>query len=281
MHTPSRNVTIHADPAHPRLRERALALGRELGLAVGDGGDMLLAVSDMGLGLRMVRGDEELTGGRDVRVELEHIRAEGGLKAQPLARALGMGKGRPAPLVLDCTAGLGKDSWLAALFGCRVLSVEQDPVVFALLRDGLERVTRVSPGVGQRVAAFLGDGLTLLRQTAESGLTNALTACAAQHLPPGWDPELPAVPDVVYLDPMFPGADKRKTKEKKAMRMVRQLAGGGEGADRLLQAALHSGAGRVVLKLPLKAASPGSLPPSTSYRGKGLRYDVYIPAPRQ
>lgn len=270
-----RTITVCAEPQATELLELSRQLARELGLEAGCHGDMLLMVGAQGLGLRMGTADHELSGGRDVRVELEQVRAAGGLKAQPLARALGLGKGRPAPLVLDCTAGLGKDAWLAALFGCRVICVERNPAVFALLRDGLRRMNRHNPEAVQRVLPCRADGLELLHRLHSQTLAHALPACAVGS---GSGFPLPEQPDTIFLDPMFPGADRRKTKEKKAMRLVRETVGHGDGAGALLQAALHCAAARVVLKLPLKADSPTSVPPTTVYKGKGLKYEVYLPA---
>jgi 16S rRNA (guanine1516-N2)-methyltransferase len=39
--------------------------------------------------------------------------------------------------------GLGKDAFVLASLGCRVTLVERNPVVHALLRDGLDRLREV------------------------------------------------------------------------------------------------------------------------------------------
>ena len=41
--------------------------------------------------------------------------------------------------VLDCTAGLCKDSFVLANSNCTVIAIEKNNVVFALLQDGFER----------------------------------------------------------------------------------------------------------------------------------------------
>ena len=53
-----------------------------------------------------------------------------------LAKAVGLKKGA-CPDVIDCTAGLGRDAFVLASLGCRVVMLERVTVVHALLNDGL------------------------------------------------------------------------------------------------------------------------------------------------
>ncbi|MEX2445898.1 MAG: class I SAM-dependent methyltransferase, partial [Dehalococcoidia bacterium] len=93
---------------------------------------------------------------------------------------------------------------------------------------------------------------------------------------------LEAPPDVVTLDPMFPPRAGTAL-SKKEMQALSLLLGAPEDSERLLDAALRSGARRVVLKRPLRApalVAPGRPPPSTQLRGRSARFDVYVPPSR-
>ena len=81
-------------------------------------------------------------------------------------------------------------------------------------------------------------------------------------------------PDVVYLDPMFP-LRKRSALAKKEMRVLRRLVGDDEDAGELLEVARRAARRRVVVKRTPEAP-PLAAAPTMSYRGKLVRYDVYL-----
>lgn len=115
--------------------------------------------------------------------------------------------------------------------------VERQPLIAALLEDGLERARRdpdVAP-IAARMRLLGGNSADLMR---------------------AWDGE---APQVVYLDPMFPHRDKSAL-VKKEMRLFRPLVGDDLDAPALLQAALALASHRVVVKRPQGAdhrAKPG------------------------
>ena len=82
------------------------------------------------------------------------------------------------------------------------------------------------------------------------------------------------VPQVIYLDPMFPHRDKSAL-VKKEMRLFRVLAGRDDDAPALLAAALALASHRVVVKRPRKAPAVAGIPPGFALEGKSSRYDVY------
>ena len=82
-----------------------------------------------------------------------HRRKFGGGKGQAIAKAIGMNKGA-IPSVLDATAGLGRDAFVLASLGCKVQMLERNPVVAALLDDGLMRAQR-DPEIGDWVSERL------------------------------------------------------------------------------------------------------------------------------
>jgi len=178
---------------------------------------------------------------------------------QPIAKALGIKKrSDPAPVVIDATAGWGEDTWLILSFGCRVLAVERDEVVAALLRDGLRRAGVLD----SRVQVLAMDAKNLLRQIAEQDFSDDLSEFCR--------------PDVVYLDPMYPGHERRKTAERKPMKILRELVGDDTDADGLLHRAKQVALKRVVVKRPLRATLLAQKEPDVVYKGKSLRYDVYF-----
>ena len=240
----------------------ATELARTLGLPlVHDAAEaypLLLVVTDDRLELLQVDSAEgpvhcEFTGG-----------AFGYRRGQPLRRelltkAVGF-KGKPLGVV-DMTAGLGRDAAVLALLGCDVTAIEQSPVVFALLEDGLRRAR------DQDTGDTLAERITLVRADA----------CDYLDMLPA-----EALPDVIYLDPMFPERT-RSALVKKEMRLLSRLLAGKDDADRLLAAALRTGCHRVVVKRPLHAphiAAPLVRQPPLQFRGRSARFDVYFPEAR-
>ncbi|WP_183061661.1 class I SAM-dependent methyltransferase, partial [Salmonella enterica] len=69
---------------------------------------------------------------------MAHRRKFGGGRGEAVAKAVGI-KGDYLPDVVDATAGLGRDAFVLASVGCRVRMLERNPVVAALLDDGLTR----------------------------------------------------------------------------------------------------------------------------------------------
>jgi 16S rRNA (guanine1516-N2)-methyltransferase len=184
-----------------------------------------------------------------------HRRRFGGGRGQLIARACGLGQG-VTPAVVDATAGLGRDAFVLASLGSRVLLVERVAAIFALLEDGLARA-RVDAGtaeVAARMRLVHGDATTELA---------ALVAAA------GFPPQ------VIHLDPMFPHRDKSAL-VKKEMRLFRTLAGDDADAPRLLEAALDVATHRVVVKRPRKAPPIAGPAPRHVIEGKTSRYDLYV-----
>ncbi len=177
---------------------------------------------------------------------------QGGGKRQLIARALGLHKGAN-PQVLDATAGMGGDAYVLAGLGCRVTMIEQSSVVAALLRDGLQRLAAAPEPELQAIAARM----------------NLLPPMAAQC----WL-EAGNRAEIIYLDPMFPGAVGNAA-VKKEMQILRQLLEPPADEAALLQSALEGADFRVVVKRHKQ--SPPIDGPVASYQltGKSTRYDIY------
>lgn len=180
-----------------------------------------------------------------------HRRLFGGGNGQMIAKAVGIQPGI-RPLLVDATAGLGRDAFVLARLGCAVTLIERQPLIAALLEDGLRRALE-DDEVGPIVAhmrLLCGNAIDLL--------------CA-------WDGE---PPQVIYLDPMFPPRDK-SAQVKKEMRLFRPLAGADDDAPALLAAALALATHRVVVKRPRKAPAIAGEPPGYALEGKSSRFDIY------
>ncbi|MDF2154038.1 class I SAM-dependent methyltransferase [Vibrio sp. CAU 1672] len=191
-----------------------------------------------------------------------HRRKFGGGKGQAIAKAAGLNKG-VTPTVLDGTAGLGRDAFVLASLGCKVQMVERNPVVAALLDDGLVRA-RQDPEIGSWVA----ERMSLLHASSHDAL---------QQL--AQDPEF-VQPDVVYLDPMYPHPENKKKSAlvKKEMRVFQSLVGADLDADGLLAPALALATKRVVVKRPDYAEWLNQQKPSMAIETKKNRFDVYVKA---
>ncbi|MAE66462.1 MAG: hypothetical protein CMJ18_19510 [Phycisphaeraceae bacterium] len=236
------------------------------------GFEMLLVVTPKRLELRIVGGDKLLRGGRPVVVDasrLDVTSPAGRRLKQPIAKAVGLKRLRDIeeqpPAIIDATAGWGGDSFLLASLGCRILAVERQAIVATLLRDGALRAAAWRPQLFDQLTVLHCEAAPLLRR-----LTSARRAADADL------PERLAHflrPDVIYLDPMFPA---RSRLEAKPMRVLRRLAGDDDDASRLLAAARRVARHRVVVKRPLRAEALGDAEPTTAFKGKAVRYDVYV-----
>ncbi|GGO66202.1 class I SAM-dependent methyltransferase [Bowmanella pacifica] len=180
-------------------------------------------------------------------------RQHGGGKNEAVAKAVGIKPGF-RPQVLDATAGLGRDAFILASLGCQVTMLERVNAVAALLDDGLQRAAN-DPELSQ----WLPQRLKLLPASALDTLS-------------AWQAE---VPDVVYLDPMFPHR-KKAALVKKEMRLFQLLLGPDLDADALLAPALCLAKKRVVVKRPSGAPYLNNQKPSLEMQGKANRFDIYL-----
>ena len=208
-------------------------------------------------GLSLYKTDEPKLGAINVDFvtgAVAHRRKFGGGKGQSIAKAVGLNKGA-TPVVLDATAGLGRDGFVLASLGCKVILHERHPVVAALLYDGLHRAyndSEIGPWMQQNMSLIFGSSHTLLAQCN-------------------------SMPDVVYLDPMFPHREKSAL-VKKEMRVFQELVGGDTDADDLLEFAYPLASKRVVVKRPDYAPFLNDKTPSMQIKTKKNRFDVYVKA---
>lgn len=244
----------HADPD---LAETARALATQLGLPLHEPENpppaLLLTLTRQRLELRQTgKGADgplfvDFSAGAAT-----YRRRQGTSRKEAIARAVGL-KGGATAVVLDLTAGLGRDSFILASLGCTVQMVERSPVVAALLADGLIRARRepTLAGIMARLRLIAGDSLEVLRT---------------------WQDEQP---EVICLDPMYPHRGKSAL-VKKEMRAIRLLVGDDQDSGQLLAAALKMASRRVVVKRPRLAPSLVGPEPNFAISGKNSRFDVYL-----
>lgn len=253
---------MNEQPAACRIKVEALDAGfaplaqqwaQRLGLPLQiEEAEFALQVGELGLQLQQLGADAP----GPVRVDFveggaAHRRLYGGGSGQMIAKAVGVAQG-VRPRVLDATAGLGKDGFVLATLGCEMSLIERQPLIGALLEDGLARGAldaEVAPIVA-RMHLLKGNSIELMRN---------------------WEGE---PPQVIYLDPMFPHREKSAL-VKKEMRLFRPLVGDDNDAPALLAAALALASHRVVVKRPRKAPCIEGPKPSHGLEGKSSRYDIY------
>ncbi|AEB59710.1 class I SAM-dependent methyltransferase [Ectopseudomonas mendocina] len=246
------NASIRIQALHPQYAEAAAQWASRLGLALEGETEFALQLGDDGL--QLVELGDKAPG--PVRVDFvegaaAHRRQFGGGSGQMIAKAVGVQPGI-RPRILDATAGLGRDAFVLASLGCDMTLIERQPLVAALLEDGLQRAAldlEVAPIIA-RMCLLTGNAIELMR---------------------AWQGE---APQVIYLDPMFPHRDKSAL-VKKEMRLFRPFVGDDMDAPVLLEAALALATHRVVVKRPRKAPAIEGSKPSYVLEGKSSRYDIY------
>lgn len=253
------DILIVPTCADPALVARAEAWGERLGIPV----NSAAVEPKTACWIRVERNHLSLctkSSGRPLCVHVDFVGGRTGFrrhsalsKRQPLARAVGRHRG--AVSIVDTTAGLGADTFLLACLGCRVTAVERSPVLHAMLEEGLARARmRSNPQLAEVLTR-----ITLVHTDARDHLASLADSDR---------------PDVVYVDPMYPIAEKSALPQKE-MRVCRALVGDDADAAELLAVARTVAGRRAVVK-----RSP-SAPPLDGKRslvvtGRRVRYDVYL-----
>lgn len=159
--------------------------------------------------------------------------------------------------ILDATAGFGRDAFVLASMGAKVLMLERSPILVALLRDGLLRLenTIINPKDG---LFNIVNNLSLVYSEALSYISNLKDS---------------DFPDVIYLDPMHP-ARKKSALVKKEMQLLQNILGTDENFKDLLINSISKAKQRVVVKWPQKLQP--LIKPHYSIPGKTIRFDIFI-----
>lgn len=168
-------------------------------------------------------------------------RSQAHLNAELVIKAV-LGKKKQPTTIMDCTAGFGKDSYLMSLTGSQIIACENNPLMYALTKDGLNRADI--------------DNISLRKIDALREIKT--TDC-----------------QVIYIDPMYP-ATKKTAKNNKQMMFLQAFVGHqSEMAEELFIQAKQSDARKIVIKRPVKAAYVLDKKPTSQIIGKAARFDVY------
>ncbi len=248
QHTPQNPVRILLPEGGNVVKAKALskALQTTLVTEPDEAGGLYLCAGAEGLSLT----DGTLSLLVDFAREQKRLTA-GNLPHEMLVRACRV-KGKKHPLVVDATAGLGEDSILLAAAGFSVRLYEYNPVIAALLCDGLERAAQTSE---------------LAETVARMELHDEDSVAAL--------PDLPQPPDVVLLDPMFPQRQKSALVKKK-FQLLQRLEQPCENGAALFDAAVKAKPKKIVVKRPVKGKTLTDKKPDHSLIGKVIRYDCYV-----
>lgn len=175
----------------------------------------------------------------------------GGGRGQDLAKAMGLRAGK-TPMIVDATAGLGRDSFLLASLGAQVILIERSEKMHALLVEGMNR----AENEGGEFREIIGR-MSLMKGDAKDLI-----------------PELSG--ETILIDPMHPPRQKSAL-VKRELRQVREIVGTDDDAADLVRIALAHAQNRVVLKWPAKADPIDGLKACThQILGKTTRYDVFM-----
>lgn len=186
---------------------------------------------------------------------------------ETLVKALGKPKEGESFRVLDATAGLGRDAAIMAAAGFSVDLRERSPWVHALLVDGLQR----APELLQSAMRLLPCGDNIENAEGEESVSADGTSDDSSNTVN--DPPYHAI----YLDPMFP-ARQKSAAVKKDLRWLQMLCEYPSEHEELAMLAWAKALGpkRIVVKRPAKAPNLANSKPSFSYKGKAVRFDVYL-----
>ena len=155
-------------------------------------------------------------------------------------------------MIVDATAGLGRDAFLLASLGAEVTLIERSEHMHALLAEGLDRAAKE----GGQFREIVGR-MTLMKGDAKDLL-----------------PELSG--EAILIDPMHPPR-KSSALVRQELRQVREIVGTDDDAADLVRVALKHALNRVVLKWPAKADPiEGIGACSHQILGKTTRYDVFM-----
>ncbi len=160
---------------------------------------------------------------------------------EPLAKAIGLKKGKERPVVLDATAGLLGDSLLMYAFGLKqLICFERNPIA----------------------ATLITNALSLADTTIDF------------HYGMAQDAELHESIDVVFYDPMYKEKNQ-KVAPRKEMAIFREIIGPDEDILETAKYLSSLARERLVIKRPNMAA-PILENPHHSFKGKSTSYDVYL-----
>lgn len=154
--------------------------------------------------------------------------------------------------ILDCTAGLCRDSFILACKNYNITSIEKNKIIFALLKDGYKNALYDNE---------LNKIIKNIKLINEDSI-NFLENCKEDF-------------DCIYLDPMFEESKKSRL-VKKEMQIFHNLANNSDN-EKLFDLSIKKTKNRVVVKRALHGEYLiNSVKPNFSLKEKTIRFDVYL-----
>lgn len=169
-----------------------------------------------------------------------------------LVRALKINRHAPG-LIIDFTAGLGRDMFLLATLGCSIIALERNPKIFEQLSLALEKA-KEHPDLSEAAHR-----VQLINQCATT-----FTLASQQDV---W---------AIYCDPMFPQRTKSAAVKKEAL-FLQEAVGEDKDSGLLLSAAVRFNPKRIVVKRPKAAPFLADYKPHHQIKSTRIRYDIYFP----
>lgn len=200
-------------------------------------------------GLSLISDGQSLRG--DFTRLIPRIR-QNNLSQELLVRAAKIREPENILNAVDATAGMGEDSFLLAAAGFHVRLYERNPMIFELLSDALRRALEI-PELAEtagRMQIFHEDSISAMK-------------------------ELPFIPDVILLDPMFPERQKSSLVKKK-LQVIQKLEMPCTDEKELILAAMQAKPKKLIIKRPPKGAYLAGIKPDFSNSGKAVRFDCIV-----
>lgn len=181
--------------------------------------------------------------------------------------------GKKSSIIIDFTAGLGRDSLLMASTGKKVIMCERDPVISKLLKQALDQLEKKTPELRKNI--YLVESDIVKDSSMFTPLFQSLKEEIEKNT--GMTPLVSC-----YLDPMYPEKpSERKAASKKDTQILHTILGDPlQSNDQELFsmfALAHSlSSDKIVIKRSL--GSPlllSGISPSSTCTGSTQRFDVY------
>ena len=173
-------------------------------------------------------------------------------KQKPFSNLLKKVFGKPKEII-DLTCGFAEDSLILVFFGHKVISLERNPVMAALLENALSRA-RNDDEFGE-----------LFKSSLDIKFCSASKFIEENDLSNKW----------LYFDPMFGDQSGKKSLSSKRMQFLSQFAGSDEDWKSVFNSCLQSKAKSLIFKHSNKAPMP-EIKPNEVIMGKTVRFDKHL-----
>ncbi len=186
----------------------------------------------------------------------------GGGGKQAIAKAIKVSRKEPVK-VIDATVGFGTDALILASLNCQIYAIEKNPIIAKLLQNRLTNAQNnpfLAPLV-KNITLIIGDSRTIIPELVEKN----------QY-----------IPDVIYLDPMFP-TKKKTAASSKQIQLLQTIIANSNLSEttcnnlNLLKTCLNYAKKRIVVKRPRISEHLDNIKPNFSLIGKANRFDIYLP----